>query len=116
MSKKAANETDVGHLHSALTKVFTAVLKKYERQLEAIDSLPSGSDLEDGMIELLLETADPNPAMLSAVSKFLKDNDIMYDSSEIDELSNQQRRINALREARKGKLVSISDIPAVDNG
>ncbi len=95
MAKKAAHEQEVGELHSLLTKVFKAALNKYESQIE---------------------DSDPNPAMLSAVSKFLKDNDIMYDSSEIDELSNQQRRINALREARKGKLVSISDIPAVENG
>ncbi len=95
MSKKAAQAPEVGELHSLLTKVFKAVLNKYESQIE---------------------DSDPNPAMLSAVSKFLKDNEIMYDSSEINELSNQQRRINSLREARKGKIVSISDIPAVDNG
>ncbi len=95
MSKKAAQAPEVGELHSLLTKVFKAVLNKYESQIE---------------------DSDPNPAMLSAVSKFLKDNEIMYDSSEIEELSNQQRRINSLREARKGKIVSISDIPAVDNG
>ncbi len=116
MSKSTANESEVGNLHSALTRVFTGVLKKYEKQLELSNNLEINGDIESDMIQALIETSEPSPAMLGAVSKFLKDNNIMYSTEEIEELSAQQRRLNNLKEARKGKVISLADIPLVDHG
>ncbi len=116
MSKTTANESDVGNLHSALTRVFTGVLKKYEKQLEIANNIDISEDIEGDMIQALIETSEPSPAMLGAVAKFLKDNDIMYDRDEVEELSAHQRRLNALKEARRGKVVNMADIPLVDHG
>ena len=115
MSKGAAKENTLGGLHGTLARVFQKVLEKYELNLEAVAHLRDNGDLEDEMITVLAEIQEPNPAMLSAVSKFLKDNDIMYDTEEIDKLNAQQRRLEELKKKR-GKVVNLNDIKKVDEG
>lgn len=92
-----------------VTKVFLRVLEKYHKQLDFIDGLDA-DDLENEMIaELLADGAMPNPAMLSAITKFLKDNDIGFDTEKLAELSDQERRLKERREKR-GNIVSLTDL------
>jgi len=100
MAKGSAKENELGGLHSMLAKVFTKVLDKYEAQLDALDNLDRDAVAED-MLAMIAEIGDPNPAMLSAIAKFLKDNDVGIDSEEVDELNATQRRLADRREARK---------------
>jgi hypothetical protein len=51
--------------------------------------------------------------MLSAISKFLKDNEIMYDSEEIDQLSSTQRRLAEMKKKR-GNVVTLDNIPLAE--
>lgn len=115
MAKGAAAEKQLGGLHSALTRVFSQLLMKYEKQLIAIETLNPEQVSED-MLEVLMELGEPNPAMLGAISKFLKDNSIMYDSEEVDKLSSQARRLKELKAKRGGNVVSLTDVPAVADG
>lgn len=78
MAKGAATEKNLGNLHSTLTTIFTKVLE---------------NELDQDIIET-------SPAMLSAIAKFLKDNDISYDSAQIDELSELEQKLKAKKASR----------------
>ena len=117
MSNGAATEKALGSLHSGLANVFTMVLKKYKLELDLLSSLSEEAtgDLDEDMktAMMLLASKEPNPAMLGAISKFLKDNEIAMDSEEIDKLSDTDRRLADMAKQRKN--LSISDIPVVVN-
>lgn len=117
MAKGAAKEESLGRLHSHLANVFTKVLEKYERGLEALDAIPR-DEVEGDLIEALMELSEPNPAMLSAISKFLKDNDIGMDTDEVEQLNATERRLAERREARKKAGINLSVVPHVgaENG
>ena len=108
MSKSAAKEDQLGRVHATLARVFEKILVKYENDL---DKDLTGENLKEEMLDAV---ARVNPAMLSAVSKFLKDNDIQMDSEAIDGLSDTHRRLKEKREARRKAGLSISDIPLAD--
>lgn len=110
MAQGASNEKALGDLHGLLTKVFMKVLKKYETQLDAVQT----ADFESEVVEELMDVAvEPTPAMLSAISKFLKDNSIAYDTEDLNKLSTQERRIAAMRKSRGASVVSLKDLAHV---
>lgn len=110
MAKGAATERTLGALHSRLAEVFTKVLEKYERSLDRINR----EDIEESMLEELIKNSEPSPAMLGAISKFLKDNEIGFDSEEIDKLSSTEKRLKDRRERRKQMGINLSVVPAVE--
>lgn len=113
MAKGAANEQSMGGLHSMLARVFQKVLNKYEAQLDALDNIDR-DDVAEDMLAVIAEIGEPNPAMLSAIAKFLKDNDIGMDSEEVDELNATQRRLAERREARKrAGMANLAVVPHV---
>lgn len=119
MAKGAALETKMGGLHSLLATVFEKTLQKYMAELEAVDKLKEldTDDLEGELAAAaLLAIGEPNPAMLSAVSKFLKDNDIGMDSEEVDQLNSTQRRLDEAKAKRKAKGLNLSVVPHVEAG
>lgn len=113
MAKGAATEHALGAVHSMLTKVFTKSLEKQLKIYEFLDNIPDGK-LEEDMIELLAQMTEPNPAMLSAMAKFLKDNDIGVDAGEIEQLTATERRLKENREKRTRNGFTLHTIPAVD--
>tara|TARA_Y100000296_G_scaffold66371_1_gene78399 strand:+ start:31115 stop:31462 length:348 start_codon:yes stop_codon:yes gene_type:complete len=113
MAKGAANEKSLGGLHSKLAQVFIKVLERYENQMDVVSKLQSGELESDMMDELLSQDTMPNPAMLSAISKFLKDNEIMYDTEEVKSLSDLERRLADRRKQREN-VVSLTSLPRVD--
>jgi len=112
MAKGSATEAILGTLHDKVAGVFMKVLARYEARLDAIDGIDMDAVESDVLEELFNENAMPSPAMLSAVTKFLKDNDIGIDSEEIDELSAQQRRLEERRKNR-GNIVDLTMLHAV---
>lgn len=113
MAKGAATEGTLGALHSQLARVFRLTLVKYERALEALDKDPS-DEISNDLIEALVEMQEPNPAMLSAISKFLKDNEIGFDSEELENLNSTQRRLQERRAARQKAGINLSVVPPVE--
>jgi hypothetical protein len=111
MAKGAAREAKLGKLHSTLTQVFIRVLDRYLEQMEPV----SDGQIEDEVVDEVLELFEPNPAMLSAISKFLKDNEIMYDSEELDQLSATQRRLQEMKKKR-GNVVTLDNLPLAEEG
>ena len=115
MAKGSANEKALGSLHAKITEVFQKVLARYETRLDMIDLINAGEIESEMLSELMDDAAIPNPAMLSAITKFLKDNDISFDTEQLEELSDQERR---LAERRKGRanLVNLTSLQLVGNG
>lgn len=109
MAKNAASEAALGKLHDKIAQVFTKVLERYERRMEVIDTI----DVEDELLkELFDEGAMPSPAMLSAVTKFLKDNEISFSTEQVDNLTAQQRRLEENRQKR-GNIVDLTTLHAI---
>lgn len=106
----SASAASMEKLHEQLASIFTKTLKMYEARLLMADS----PEVDEDLVQKLLEMSEPNPAMLNAISKFLKDNDIMYSKDEIDELSDQQKRLADLKK-RRGNSVAVSDLKLVEN-
>lgn len=106
MAKGAATEKVLGALHAKLAAVFEKVLLGYEKRLDALESIDP-SEVEDEILkELLDEGAMPNPAMLNAISSFLKNNEIRFDDEQID-------RISALKqglEERRAKRANVTEL------
>lgn len=112
MSTNAANEKQLGSLHSVLTQVFSKVLEQY---IARMDALASGdSTLDSELVDHLVKAGwEPNPAFLATVSKFLKDNSIMYSDEEVGNLSSLEKRL-ADKAKQRGNVVSIKDLRSVN--
>lgn len=109
MAKGAATEQALGALHAKVADVFLKVLRRYEDRLDKIDTMDPAEFESEVLEELFSENAMPNPAMLSAVTKFLKDNDIGFDTQKMAELSDQERRL-AERKERRGNIVNLTTL------
>lgn len=114
MSKGAATENALGSMHSLLARVFTQTLKKYEKTLSALDAIDMESVEEEFLITLISEIGEPNPAMLSAAAKFLKDNDVGMDSEELEELDSTARRLEESRKRRASSGLHLKAVPHVE--
>lgn len=116
MAKGAATENQLGALHSVLASIFLKVLEGYEKRLDTADKLINDTELEEDMLEAVLAAnIEPSPAMLSAISKFLKDNDISVDREALNALTAQEQRLKN-RQAARPDLKSITQLAIVDNG
>ena len=116
MAKGASTENKLGALHAKLAVIFTQVLETYEARLAMVEQVKSAEEVTEDMMAMLLSAnIEPNPAMLGAISRFLKDNSIMFDSEEIQKLSDTESRLVARRASRKG-LVELTDLRLVADG
>lgn len=113
MAKGAAKEMQLGKLHQKITEVFIKVLERYEARLDVIDTIDRDEIENEVLEELLNDAAMPNPAMLSAVTKFLKDNDIGFDTEQLDQLSDTERRLQERKEKR-GNVVSLQNVSLIE--
>lgn len=113
MANKAATELTLGNLHSQVARVFEKVLATYEKRLDAIENIDTEQLTESVLVMLMSESNMPSPAMLSAITKFLKDNEISFDTKEIEHLSATQERLNA-RKAKRGSLQSLTTLALVE--
>ena len=110
MAKGAAKELDLGRVHALVTKVFTKVLEKYLEDLERVD-VPTDAEIEDDMAAVVVDLG-PNPAMMGAITKFLKDNSVAFDDEAVKGLSNLQQSLDQRKKARSN-VVSLTTLKAV---
>ena len=109
---KAASKEAMQRLHSKVALVFERVLETYAKRLDAIESVDM-DQLEDDMLqELFNEGAIPNPAMLNAVTAFLKNNEIKFDSEEVGRVSALQEALEDRRKQRSN-VTSLTSLKVV---
>lgn len=112
MATHAATETTLGELHARVASVFNQVLNTYILRLDVLENINTEELTEDVLKLLMSESNLPSPAMLSAITKFLKDNEISYDTQEIEHLSATQERLNA-RRAKRSNLQNLTSLAIV---
>lgn len=114
MAKGAASARQMAELHAFLARTYKRVLEGYMKRMDAIDTIQEtpADELGETLADLAVNAGwEPSPAMLAAVAKFLKDNDIGFESDEIDELSATAQRLADKAEKRKrAGLMSLSDV------
>jgi precorrin-6B methylase 1 len=113
MAIKAANEAVLGDLHARIADVFTKVLQTYEKRLDVIENIDPDQLTEDVLTLLMSDSSMPSPAMLSAITKFLKDNEIAFDVPELEALSATEERLQA-RRSKRGNLSTLTNLALVD--
>jgi len=113
MAKGSATEQALGDLHAKVAVVFEKVLATYEKRLDAADNVDTENMEEDMLALLMSDNIMPNPAMLAAVTKFLKDNSIAFDTEEIEKLSATEERL-AARKAKRTNLVNLTNLSVVN--
>ncbi len=91
MAKGASTEQSLGNLHNKVTELFVKVLDEYESTPELA-----------------------NPAMLGAITKFLKDNSISLESEALDELSEMEERL-AAKKRNRPNLKAVTTLPLIVN-
>jgi hypothetical protein len=107
MAKNAATEQVLGDLHAKVSKVFDRILTGYMIEMDREIALNEEGDP--------MPTPEPNPAILGAVTKFLKDNSIAFDTEEIAALSDVEQRL-AQRRKQRANLVNLTNLKVVEDG
>lgn len=105
MAKGAATDIQLGTLHAAVAEIMLGTLKAYREA----DKLHMTVNEEDGTVTVTV--SEPSPAFLSAVTKFLKDNDITCQIEDSGELSELQK---TLKEKKKRGQTPIALVPVAD--
>ena len=114
MATNAANERVLGDLHARVATVFTKVLETYEKRLDVLDNIKTEELTEEVLSMLMAADTMPSPAMLSAITKFLKDNEIAFDTGEIEALSATEERLTARRAKRQG-ITRLTNLALVED-
>lgn len=111
MARGAAKEQAMGDLHQKVAEVFLRVLQKYETFMDLADTTRNKT-AEEEAVNVLLDM-DPNPAMMGAITRFLKDNEIAFDTEELEKLSDTEQRLRARKEKR-GQLINLGQLALVE--
>jgi len=101
MSK--ASDKLLGELHGKLAKSMLAALRASENASELLEEY--GEELPADVVSFLSKTAGTNPSLLTAITKFLKDNDITCSSEDNGEMSEREERLK-----KKSERKSVSNI------
>lgn len=112
---KAANQSKMNTLHDRVAEVFLKVLQRYHDRMDVMAAV-NYDDISDEVIKDLLDDAAlPSPSMMAAITKFLKDNEVLFEKDVVDRVSDQQR---ALEEKRKNRpnLSQLTVVPMVAAG
>jgi len=99
-----ATDKVLGELHGKLAKSMLAALAASETAASLLEEY--GEELPGAVQAFLVKTADSNPALLTAVAKFLKDNSITCAIEDNDEMSELEQRLQN-KKKRVGNVIPI---------
>lgn len=99
-----ATDKLLGELHGKLAKSMLAALATSEQAAALMEEF--GEDLPGPVQTFLCKHAETNPALLTAVSKFLKDNSITCAIEDNEEMSELEARLQTKRK-RVGNVIPI---------
>ena len=108
--QKAATQSRMFLLHERVADMFLKIIDKHNKMMDVTDAMVAGNldtkAVSEEVLNAFIEQgAMPSPAMMSAITKFLKDNEVMFEREKLEEVSAQQK---ALEERRKSR-------PSLDN-
>jgi hypothetical protein len=103
-----ASDKQLGELHGKLAKSMVRALDASDKAIVLLDKYED--ELPGEVVEYLTKQADANPALLTAVSKFLKDNAITCSIDDSEELSHLEQLLKTKPERKRvGNVVPISE-------
>lgn len=104
----SATDKELSVLHK---KVADAMLRALERDDMATVLLDNYRDeLPDEVIEFLETCTNINPALLQAITKFLRDNDISAEVAKSDELNGLQQKLANKARKSVGNVTPLYDL------
>lgn len=110
MSKSSAKESLLGELHATVAKIMLNALKAHDAKAIMVMSMVTAAK-ENGdaeaMANAIIMLPEPNAALLGAVTKFLKDNEITCNTEDDDTMSALEQRMKAKGDARDLKIAEI---------
>jgi len=116
MATKAASQGKMFSLHDRVADMFLRIIDKHNKAMDIADQLVTGqldaSAISAEVLSALIDQGSmPSPAMMSAITKFLKDNEVMFEKEKLEEVSAQQK---ALEERKKNRpnLDNLLHFPA----
>jgi hypothetical protein len=109
MSKGAASESLLGQLHERVAKVMLDALDRYAKF--DLDDIVLGDPDGNGMVTVSIP--EPSAALLGAITKFLKDNDITCQIEESKEMSDLEKRLQAKGDTT-AKVVQLRQVAQVE--
>jgi len=105
-----ATDKELGELHSLLAKAMKDALTASNEAQELLDACIEGGEELPLAVEAYLEkAASANPALLTAVAKFLKDNNITAAIEDDSNMSALQERLQGKRKKSMGNVVPITE-------
>ena len=102
--KNPATDKELGELHRKLATAMLDALDASDEARELLSECDEG-DIPVPVWDFLEKCAGNNPALLTAIAKFLKDNDITCAREDSKELSALEKRL------QEKKLHSVSTLP-----
>lgn len=106
-SKNAASENLLGTLHNKVATVMVGILDTTEK---AIEAYKEASETADAETLATMQRPELSPAMLSAMTKFLSDNNITCNPEEDSAQSELEQRLASKRRRKAvGNVVPIRD-------
>lgn len=104
-SQKAATQSRMFLLHERVADMFLKIIEKHNKMMDVTDAMVEGNldtkAVSEEVLNAFIEQgAMPSPAMMSAITKFLKDNEVMFEREKLEEVSAQQK---ALEERKKSR-------------
>ncbi len=106
MSK--ASETELAKLHGKVAQTMIEALDNQSVATALV--IEYGAELPDEVLAFLKKVQTPNPALLTAVSKFLKDNDITAALDDSDTMTELEKRL----QSKRNRTRTVQDVPFVD--
>lgn len=103
-----ATDKELGTLHAKLAKAMLDALDASDEAQVLLNETDPG-DMPDAVIAFLEKAAASNPALLTAVSKFLKDNDITCSVEDSPELSALEQRLKSKPRKSVGNVIALPD-------
>lgn len=120
MTKKAANEETLGTLHAKVAEVMLNALNSTDmlnEQIAADNEKARQADQLDAIRDLI----EPSPALLGAITKFLKDNEITCNTEDSVGLTALQQqlanksRLPARPKNEGQKVVQLRELPVTED-
>ena len=108
--KDKATDKELGELHALLAKSMKAALEASTEAQDILDACIDGGEELPLAVEAFLErAADANPSLLTAVAKFLKDNNITAAVEDDANMSALEQRLKSKRKHSVDNVVPIKE-------
>ena len=107
MTKQNATDKQLGELHGRLAEAMLRALDASEAAAALIEEY--AAEMPGAVLEYMSKQAAASPALLTAIAKFLKDNDITCAVEDSEQMTDLQRRLENKQRKRVGNVTHLHE-------